>query len=107
MQTFKYGLSAVGAAHLDWASALYTHEELHQYYELVLICHALVESYLDTHPEAAKRFCTPDYRYYDILKLASPKYDDKVREWSLENKRRREEYKESTKNWGIKFTGSP
>jgi hypothetical protein len=102
----KYDLSFSGAENLmklPESFALYSGDEAQKYYTLVLICHDLVISYLESNPEASNKWGQSGYRYYDILKLASPLFSQKVLDWSKDNERRKKEYEERTKNWGIKY----
>lgn len=106
MNTWKYSFDLVGARGLmdsELGIVLYSPSEKLEYVEMVKICHDLVESYLDEHPEI--KYGTKGYRYYDILKMVSPEYDEKVRAWSLEHKRRKEEYYDKVKDWGRKYLG--
>lgn len=103
IKKWKYGLSLVGAESLmisPFGFPLYSPQEAQEYYTLVEICHDLVEGYLDAHPNEVVGF-----RYFDVLKKASPEYYQKVSEWSLDHKRRREEYTEKTKDWSIIYEG--
>lgn len=77
--------------------AFYSGEEAQQYYILFRICHDLVISYLDANPEVANKWGQPGYRYYDVLKLASPLYNQKVREWSEDFQKRKIKYEERFK----------
>lgn len=108
IDTWKYGLSIDGARGIVESMqnrCIYTDEELRDYLFMVRVCHDSVESYLDTHPEIVPKFRTSGYRYFDILKLANPEYSDKVTEWSLNHKVRKEQYFEKVKSYGKIFRG--
>jgi len=51
-----------------------------EYTEFVQKCHWEVEKYLSRYPEI--KYNTDGFRYFDILKMASPELDKKATEWS-------------------------
>lgn len=79
----KYGLDQSIYKFLEYVS-FFLPEEKEKYYDMVYFCHYFVASYLEDNPEIAAKFRQPGYMYYDILKLASPEWSEKVNNWVLE-----------------------